>query len=169
MKKRKKNWFESVLDLDIVLGICSLAVLVLVTFAGAIRRYFLKQPFAWQEEVQIWMIVWAIFSGASYAFRCNAHVAIDVLVDALPGRVQRIVEWFGFVCTIAVLLFILISSMQLNIQYYEMGKCTAILRIPSYQIYWIVPFSCCWMMLSYIYQMCTKRKSEISEKGGEEL
>lgn len=173
MKKSKKNWIESILNLDIVLGVFSLTVLVLVTFAGAIRRYFLKQPFVWQEEVQIWMIVWAIFSGASYAFRCSAHVSIDVLVEAFPKRVQTIIEWFGVFCTVAVLLFILVSSFRLNLQYYEMGRRTAILRIPNYAIYWIVPFSCFWMMVSLIYQMYKRHSNPNAghdmEKGGDTL
>lgn len=116
-------------------------------------RYFFKSPIVWLEEVQAWMIVWTIFSGGSYAFRKKAHVAIDVLTEKLPEKTQIIVEWFGYICTVFVLGFFFYYSLKLNIQFYTKGKTTAILRIPSWKIYWMATFGSLWMALSATYSM----------------
>ena len=171
MRKCKNRWLECFLNLDIVLGVTCLMVLVLVTFFGAIMRYFFGKPFVWQEEVQVWMIIWTIFSGASYAFRCGAHVSIEVLVETFPKKAQVFIEWFGFFCTVAVLLFVFINSVKLNMQFYDMGKFTSILKIPSYKIYWVVSLSCLWMIVSYAYQIIGKyfgKSSKEAEEGGED-
>lgn len=157
MKNSKiKKYIDCFLNLDLILGMVCLAVLVVITFLGAMMRYFFNNPFIWLEEVQIWMIIWAIFSGAGYAFRSGAHVAIDVFVDALPRKIQTIIDWFGFLCTIAMLTYVGFYGFKLNMQFLEMGKITSILKIPSYKIYWIVPVGCIWMMISYAYYMAEK-------------
>lgn len=172
MKKNKLKWLEYFLSLDVVLGVACMMVLVVVTFLGAIMRYFFNNPFIWQEELQVWMITWAIFAGGSYAFRCGAHVAIEVLVETFPQKVQKLVEWFAFVCTLAVLAFVCYHSCKLNLQFYNMNKLTAIMKIHSYKIYWIVPVGCVWMMVSSAYQMVCKyvfqNESGQAGEGGEE-
>jgi C4-dicarboxylate transporter DctQ subunit len=157
MKNSKlKRFVDCFLNLDVILGIACLTVLVVITFLGAIMRYFFNNPFIWLEEVQIWMIIWAIFSGAGYAFRKGSHVSIDVLVDAFPRKIQTIIDWFGFFCTLAMLIYVGFYGFKLNMQFLDMGKITSILKIPSCKIYWIVPIGCIWMMMSYAYYMIEK-------------
>lgn len=172
MKKNKLKWLEYLLSLDVLLGVGCMVVLVVITFLGAIMRYFFNNPFIWQEELQTWMITWAIFAGGSYAFRCGSHVAIEVLVETFPQKVQKMVEWFGFICTLAVLSFILYYSYKLNLQFYNMNKLTAILKVQSYKIYWIVPVGCVWMMVSSAYHMAQKYffcepSGQVEEGGGD--
>lgn len=156
MVKKKIKWINCLLSLDVVLGVACLLVLVVVTFFGAMMRYFFNSPFVWQEEVQVWMITWAIFAGGSYAFRCGSHVSIEVLVETFSPKAQKIIEWFGYLCTLAVLVFVFYYSCKLNIQYMDMNKKTAILKIASYKIYWIVPAGCIWMAISETYRMIVK-------------
>lgn len=154
--KNLMRFFDHFLNLDIFLGTACLAVLIVVTFLGAIMRYFFNNPFIWMEEVQTWMIIWTIFSGAGYAFRYGAHVSIEVIVDILPRKIQVIIDWFGFICTLAVLIFVTFYGFRLNTLFIEMSKTTSILKIPSSKIYWIVPVGCIWMMISYAYYMIRK-------------
>jgi TRAP-type C4-dicarboxylate transport system permease small subunit len=150
-----------------LLGTACLTVLIVTTFLGAIMRYFFNNPFIWMEEVQIWMIIWAIFCGAGYAFRYGSHVSIEVLVDTFPRKVQVVVEWFGFICTWAVLIFVTYYGFKLNTLFIEMSKTTAILKIPSNKIYWIVPVGCIWMMISSAYYMVKKYFLHDNLKKGE--
>ena len=84
------------------------------------------------------------------------HVSIDVLVDFFPRKIQTIIDWFGFFCTFAMLIYVGFYGFKLNVQFLDMGKMTSILKIPSYKIYWIVPIGCIWMMMSYAYYMAGK-------------
>ena len=93
------NW--DLLISDIVLGI-----LVAVTFGGVIFRYVLNQPIKWLEEVQMMSIVWVVFLGSGAAFRQGGHVAVEIIVELFPARVQKAIHIFVSLLVIAVLLML---------------------------------------------------------------
>lgn len=65
---------------DVLAACGALVLLVGVTFFGVIMRYCLGDPFVWQEEVQLALIIWVVFLGGRYAFVCGNHAAIDVML-----------------------------------------------------------------------------------------
>lgn len=157
MRKNIFKWIDRFLSLDLVIAMICLSVLVLLTFVGAIMRYFMRAPLAWQEEVQTWMILWTIFCGSSYAFRKGAHTSIDILTETFPPRVRGAVEWFGYLCTMLALAFFFYYSLKLNIQFYNTNKTTTTLRIASWKINCMVTICSLWMALSATYYMIRKQ------------
>ena len=157
MIKNILKWIERILSLDLVIAMACMCVLVLLTFLGAIMRYFLRAPFAWQEEVQTWMILWTIFCGSSYAFRKGAYTSIDILTENFSPRMQRVVEWFGYLCTMLALAFFFYYSLKLNIQFYNTNKTTTTLRIASWKINSMVTVGSLWMALSATCYMLRKQ------------
>lgn len=168
MLKKIFKWIERILNLDLVVAFVCMTVLVCLTFAGSIARYFFRSPIAWQEEVQTWMILWTIFCGSSYAFRKGAHVSIDVLTENFSDTWQKIICWFGYLVTMAALVFFFYYSTKLNIQFYETNKVTTTLRIPSWKIYIISSIGSVWMAVSVTYYMIKTRffpDSGVEERG----
>ena len=153
MSKKVFKWIDRILGLDVVVAAICTVVLVLVTFSGSIARYFFHAPLIWQEEVQTWMILWVIFCGSSYAFRKGAHVSIDVLTDSFSPKLQKIIEWFGYICTMAALIFFFYYATRLNIQFFETNKTTTVLRIASWKINIMASIGSLWMALSATYYM----------------
>lgn len=173
MKKKVCKWIETILSVDLAVALLTLSALVLLTFAGTIARYFFKSPFFWQEEVQQGLIIWTIFCGCSYGFRKGSHICVDMLVDKFPVKWQKIVEWFGFACTIVALGFFLVQSAKLNLQFINTGKLTTTLRIPQWISYSMATIGTFWMILSAIYNMVKKHilkieDDEENEEGGEQ-
>ena len=143
-RKMLMNW--DLLVCDTVLGI-----LVLVTFSGVIFRYLLNRPLEWLEEVQMMAIVWVVFLGAGAAFRECGHVAVEILVEMFPQKVQKILHILVSVLIVTVLAFLTVLSARYAGISLASGRRTGILRIPYYQIYGIIPIACVWMMVSHIY------------------
>ena len=173
MVKKACKWIERILSIDLVVAIFCLSVLVLLTFAGAIARYFFKSPFYWQEEVQQGLIIWTIFCGCSYGFRKSSHICVDMLVDRFPAKVQTVLAWFGYGCTMIALGFFLVQSAKLNLQFITTGKLTTTLRIPQWISYSMSTIGTFWMILSATYNMVKKyilRIDDDSEnaEGGEQ-
>ena len=139
------NW--DLLVCDTVLGI-----LVLVTFSGVIFRYVLNRPIEWLEEVQMMAIVWVVFLGAGAAFREGGHVAVEIVVEMFPQKVQKILRILVSVLIVAVLAFLTVLSARYAGISLASGRRTGILRVPYYQIYGIIPFSCVWMVISHLYR-----------------
>ncbi|WMC92125.1 TRAP transporter small permease [Kineothrix sp. MB12-C1] len=147
MGQNKK--LDRILGIDYCIsGVC-LILLVCVTFFGVIWRYFLNSPFIWQEEVQLGLITWVIYFGASAAFRNGSHIAIDMIVDMFPEKMQKVMDVIIYIVSMGVLGFIFINGISLVQQFIRTSRVTNILRIPTQYIYMAIPIGCVLMAVSY--------------------
>ena len=92
-----------------VIWLCVAAMVVLVgvmtatVVAGVFWRYALNAPLSWSEEVARFAMIWAAFVGGALAFRRGGHIAIALIVDALPVPLRRALLLFGGVLTLGFL------------------------------------------------------------------
>lgn len=162
MKQGSK--LKSVLcNLDIVVASVVLAILIVLTFAGVPFRYVLNKPFTWLEEVQLACMVWIVFAAAGAAFRSGNQVAIEMVVDMLPKKLQKVVEVLISVIVVAVLGYLLYQSFGYLEIFVRSGRSTPMLKIPYVFIYGIAPVSYVLMVISYFYALFKGVKSEAKE------
>lgn len=145
---QKKNWLLKILcNLDLLIATAALIVLTLVTSGGVFMRYVVKNPILWQEEVSAFCQVWMVFLGASVCFRQAGHVAIEMVVDALPEKYQKIANYVIDIIVLCVLLFLATNAQAYITQVFgRSNRPTPILRIPYKVLYGVAPISC-WLML----------------------
>lgn len=136
-------------NLDFILAGIALTILVAVTFIGVFARYFLGNPFAWEEEVQLACFVWITFMGVGAAFRTGSHVAIELLVDRFSESIARKIEFGGYIVSMAILIFFCYYSNVIVASMLEMERTTNILHLPLAAIYMVVPIGCILMMYNY--------------------
>ena len=128
----------------------ALVILTFVTAVGVFKRYVLKDPILWQEEVSAFCQVWMIYLGASVGFRAGSHVAIEMLVDSLPEKAQKIIGYVIDMIVLFVLVFLCVKCQAYIEQVFgRSARPTPILRIPYTLIYGISPFGCVLMIVSY--------------------
>ena len=148
---KKKTWLKILCNLDLFIASVAMVVLTFVTAAGVVMRYIVKNPILWQEEVQAFCQVWMIFLGGSVAFRVGSIVAIEMFVDSLTEKGQRIMGYVVDVIVLFVLSFLMVKShAYINQVFGQSGRPTPILRIPYTLIYGVAPYGCALMMVSYI-------------------
>jgi TRAP-type C4-dicarboxylate transport system permease small subunit len=133
----------------IVSGV-SAAVLVLLTAAGVFMRYVVNSPFTWLEEVQMILFVWSAFFGASVAFRCGGHIAIEILADMLPRAVQAVLERVVFALVVLALVYMMYLQTERGFALIRTGRSTSILNIPQYLTYFGVSLACFLMTVHLI-------------------
>jgi TRAP-type C4-dicarboxylate transport system permease small subunit len=63
-------------------------VMCLVITCGVFTRYVLGTGSRWPEPVAILMMVVFTFVGAAAGYRANVHIAVAILTDRLPARLQ---------------------------------------------------------------------------------
>lgn len=161
---KKENKMLSFLgNLDIVVAAAVLAILVVLTFLGVIWRYVLSAPFTWLEEVQMACMVWIVFAAGGAAFRTGNHVAIEMVVDLMPKKLQKIVEILISVVVVAVIGYLFWQSIGFIQMFIKSGRSTSMLKIPYWLIYGIAPISFILMIISYFYSVLTGVKSEAKE------
>lgn len=149
---KKNPVLHLLLHLDTVLSCISLVGLVAVTFCGAIMRYAFNSPFAWQEEVQLMLIVWIVFFGGRYAFAAGNHCAIDVVVELFPLKVQRYMSLVILALTLIALGYTGFQSCAYILQMLDTGRVTNMLHIPFALVYAPIPIGCLLMMLEFTLQ-----------------
>ena len=66
-----------------------LAAMAVLVFANVISRYLLNFSWIWIEELTRYMMVWVGFLGSGLVLRLGAHIAVDVLQEALPRRAAQ--------------------------------------------------------------------------------
>ena len=161
---KNKTWLKILCNLDLFIASIAMVVLTLVTAAGVFMRYIVKNPILWQEEVQAFCQVWMIFLGGSVAFRTGSIVAIEMVVEALPEKAQRVVGYIVDMIVLFVLSFLMVKShAYINQVFGQSGRPTPILRIPYTLIYGVAPYGCALMMISYILsKYCPKFIKDIN-------
>lgn len=163
MGKKKNKGLSFFVNLDVIIASLILAILIVLTFAGVIWRYIFKAPFTWLEEVQTACMVWITFAAAGAAFRTGNHVAIEMIVDLMPKKVQKVVEVMISVIVMIVLGFLFVQTIPYLQIFLESGRSTSMLHIPYILIYGISLFAYADMAISFIYSIVHGVKSEAKE------
>jgi TRAP-type C4-dicarboxylate transport system permease small subunit len=75
--------------LEYAVGVLFLT-LAAITFAQVFFRYLLKNPLTWAHEVDIILMVWAVWLGAAVGIYRKAHLRITLLSERFSKEVQRV-------------------------------------------------------------------------------
>ncbi len=161
---KKNNKILSILaNFDVFVAGAALAILVILTFLGVIWRRVIGAPFTWLEEVQLACMIWIVFASAGAAFRYGNHVAIEMVVDLMPKKVQKVFTVFISVVVVAVISYLFIQSIGFIQLFIKSERSTPMLGIPYKYIYGIAPVSFVLMILNYFYALFKGVKSEVKE------
>ena len=151
-------------NLDVVVASIALIVLILLTFSGVIMRYIVGKPYTWLEEVQLFCMVWIVFAAGGAAFRTGSHVAIEMVVEMFPEKVQKVIGYLIDVVVFVVIAYLFYKSIGFIQMFIKNGRASSMLKIPMTVQYGIAPLSYILMIISYFYSKYIDK----SKKGGEE-
>lgn len=157
------KYLKALCNADVLAASAALVLLVGVTFLGVIMRYCLGDPFVWQEEVQLALIIWVVFLGGRYAFVCGNHAAIDVIVEMFPKKVQAVLSVLIAAAVAVVLIYVGYQGIRYIMQMMRYNRVTNILKIPYSFIYLPLPVGCVTMAL----QVCLNTYRDLKGKGEE--
>ncbi len=148
------------LVLALLLG--AMAVLV---FGNVCARYLFNASFGWVEELTRYMMIWLAYLGAGLALRHGNHVAVMLLVEALPrtpalalrGLVGLVM--LGFLCALA----------WIGWEYAEfaMRQRTPVLQWPTGIVYLAIPIGTALMALHLLlgFRSFAEGRGDLAEPG----
>jgi TRAP-type C4-dicarboxylate transport system permease small subunit len=90
--------------------------LVLITIAipyGVFMRYVMNSAASWPEPFAVILMVMFSFVGGAAVFRANAHIAVRALLDAVPPKVRRVMQWLIELAMISACLFMIVYGVKL--------------------------------------------------------
>lgn len=130
-----------------------LALLVTVGSVGwgVVTRYVTAQPAVWASEVAAIAFAWLTFFGASACFRHNAHPSIDMLVQRLPPRAQRLTRLGVDLLVAGFLGYFCWMGVEFSIAAWD--NPTAVLRLPMTIVYGPITLATAMMLARHVANM----------------
>lgn len=166
--KEKNKFLKVIGNLDIAIAVIALVILIVLTSSGVVFRYVLGKPFTWLEEVQLFCLVWIVFAAGGAAFRTGNHVAIEMVVEMFPKKIQKFIGLLVDIVVLLVIGYLFKQSIGFVSVFVKSGRSTSMLKIPYYLMYGIAPVSYVLMIISYFTSKYIKTEDEdITVKAGD--
>ena len=138
----KEKVTKALVNLDLMVCGAALCTMIFVTFAGVIMRYVFHAPIKWLEEVQLWSMVWTVYLGMGAVVRGGGHIAIEIVVELFPQKVQKGIAIIVNVLMCALLIFLISQGGALVQLMIKSQRKTALLRVPYWIVYGAMPVGC---------------------------
>ena len=117
----------------VVIGAVLVGGMTLAVIAGVFFRYVLNNSLTFVEDVSLIMMVTTAFLIAPYAYRTGGNVAIEMLVEALPRMVTRLIR-------IAINLLILWIVYRYFFESLKLVERGWGIRVNTVPIPWAIPY-----------------------------
>ena len=131
--KEKLKWLEKNFEsIFMCFGLILLSVLVLLQ---VIMRYVFHNPMTWSEELCRLVLTWSGFFSIGFCARRDLTICLDVVLNALPAAVRRILLNVTTLLMVALLGYLLSGAWQLVLKTAAGGSMLPGLQIPQYWLY----------------------------------
>jgi TRAP-type C4-dicarboxylate transport system permease small subunit len=133
---KRKLYFEE------TLAMASMALLVLITLANVLTRYFTDQSFAWTEEISVFLLVIMTFAGAASAAGRDQHIRIEFLYESGSAERRRRLQVFSACCTALLFLILALLFSRTWLDEYKWAETTMGLNLPRWWFSTPLPILC---------------------------
>ncbi len=122
-----------------ILASILLAAIVLLIFGNVFMRYIMNASLSWGEELTLWLFVWFVWLGVSYAFHTGDHVRITVLRDVLSARAQLFADVIIALLVLGFLVMLTIECVKLIMMPFVASQNSVVLGLPIPILYASAP------------------------------
>jgi len=116
-----------------------LAMIVLLIFLNVFMRYIMDASLSWGEELTLWLFVWFVWLGVSYAFHTGDHVRITALRDLLSARNRLYIDVMIALCVLVFLLVLTFECIKLIMMPFVINQSSVVLGLPIPILYASAP------------------------------
>lgn len=86
-----------------------MAIMTILVILQVFFRYVLSNPLTGSQELAVFSMVWVVMLGATIAFRNRSHIAVSLVVELFPPRVQQMIRLASYSF---ILVFLCILGFQ---------------------------------------------------------
>jgi TRAP-type C4-dicarboxylate transport system permease small subunit len=132
------------------LAIIAASIMVCLTTADALGRYFLNRPITGAYEIEEkYLMVFLVYFAMAFAYRDGANIRVTILVSRLPLQAQLVIRYIVQVFSFLYIVFLLISATRINLgRLADVVEVSRKLILPMWPGYLII--SICLLFLSLL-------------------
>ena len=116
-------------------GIAILLVQAFWTTHGVFVRYVLVSPDRLVTEATALLLVPLAYIGLPYAVRHNLLPKVTFVLDRVPPKVARLMEWANLLIMVAIGMFLSVVAIKATIDTFRSGASSKVLEWPEY-LFW---------------------------------
>lgn len=140
--------FEKVLT---SFAVFSVFVMMCLTTADAIGRYLFNFPITGAYEItEKYLMISAVYLGASYTYRTGSNIRVGILINHLPKIVQIVLNIFAQIVSICYGILLVIPTIQHLFKTYIQKTTLSSVNIPLWPPYVTIPLGLLIMSLLMI-------------------
>ena len=137
--KKAKDKVDSILAWTLIV---LMAANVFNVLWQVFTRFILKNPSAFTEELARFLLIWVGLLGAAYATGRKMHLAIEVILERLEGKIREIAEFaIQFFILLFALLVMVVGGIRLVGITLALEQISAALRVKLGYVYLVLPIS----------------------------
>lgn len=123
-----------------IVSVVFLFLMVLLTVADVLLRYFLNRSLAAAWEFSEYTMLVVVFLALAWCALKGKHVNVDILVNLFPTKAQEILTIINHLLIISVSVLIGVQAVKTSAIVQKVGDASQITKIPLYPFYYIVAF-----------------------------
>jgi TRAP-type C4-dicarboxylate transport system permease small subunit len=146
------GWLAQVENL-LVGGLAVLA-LTLCTVNVVVRFFYPPWTLEMSDEVQVYLIIWAVMLGLGGVTLADRHVKADLFVSFFPVRIRRACEVFGDLLGFGFALMLLYFGVSIAYESWDFGDVsTTSLRFPLWIYFSALPAGALMLTIGHLIRL----------------
>lgn len=158
--KKLNSFFDGIIDgMAFLAGLLLLFTIFSICYEVLIR-YFLMRPSTWSVEITEYILLYITFLGAPWLLKQKGHVKVDVVLNMLNIRTQRILNLITSLLG-AIICLVLFWFGVLTTADHFMRKIPVIksLEVPKFILLAVIPFGSLLLCIQFIRQIVAIAKN----------
>ena len=124
------------------IAVAAMVLLVLITLANVVVRYFTEESFAWTEELSIFLMVVLTLAGAAAAATRDRHIRIEFFYDGGSAARRRWLALVGAWTTVVFLLAMTVLTGRVAWDEYSYAETSMAIGVPRWWYSVWIPVLC---------------------------
>jgi TRAP-type C4-dicarboxylate transport system permease small subunit len=149
--------FEKMIDflttMGAVVGGIFTGVMTIIVGYAVVGRYVLSRPIGWSEEISMYLMVWAVYLGAAYTLKEDAHIGVDILISRLKPKTKKIFLIFHYLVGCVIFSILLYKGMEMVNLSFTMNSRSLAIEFPLYAAHLSVPVGAAILILQCIQKL----------------
>jgi C4-dicarboxylate transporter DctQ subunit len=99
-----------------------LAVMTFLTFIQVILRYVFNSGWVWSLEATTYSFAWLVLLGMAYGVRTRSHIAVDLVMCRLKGKVQKVATYICLLICLSYSVLMMYGSSVFVMRLIQLGN-----------------------------------------------
>jgi TRAP-type C4-dicarboxylate transport system permease small subunit len=141
---------------------------VTVVFAQVIMRHVFHNSLSWADELSRFAFVWLVYLGGTITIREGRNVCFDLLLDAFPHRLWKIM--YTLVSLLCAVFLIIITGLGILVCQSNVGEVSPIMGLNMEYVVMAIPVGGLLMLfeqISYYLAHINEPKESVEEVAGQ--